>query len=182
MLFIPIDVVRRGGHFALGRFTQFYCLRHFFFLFLCEFSKLPFIVWRDRVYFTLAALRGQSKLRSAVTCLSSGDQFQSFQATVCAMYSPIFPPPRQKLYVPSMFDFSQTMTLPEKQSGACPSENSWASELELREIRRYASQISSNHTGRLASGTSSTEPGRGVARLRDCWHSIAMVTSNDRRR
>ena len=42
------------------------------------------------------------------------------------------------------------MTLPKKQSGACPSESGWASELELREIRRYASQINSNHTGRLA--------------------------------
>ena len=44
-----------------------------------------------------------------------------------------------------MFDFLQTTTLPKKQSGACPSDNSWASELELREIRGYASDKQQSH-------------------------------------
>jgi hypothetical protein len=126
MSFIPIDFVLRGGHFALGSFTQLYCFRHYLFLFCTDFRNclslcedIEFIVW-----WQLCIVR--------VSCLphlqgySPGGQFQSCQATVCAVYSPIFPPfpPGQKLFVSSMFDFLQTMTLPKKQSGACPFENS----------------------------------------------------------
>ena len=125
-------------------------------------------VWRYIVYFMLAALHDRSKLPSAFTWLFSRWPVPVVSGyCLCNIFTNIPPPsPTQKLYISPMFDFLQTMTLPKKQSGACPSENSWASELELRQIRLYASQIATITREGWRVGLSSTEAERGLATWR----------------